>query len=154
MDNVPKIGQYRPFSALYLWTVLDELHTRIRQAREKTGLSQEKMAEELGVGRTTYINFETGRSRLINPLLESMATLLGTTTEELLFGPRPDAQLLQDRAALEEWRDSLVAEYEKRYTALEEQLKAANQIINAQETTIRTLTDTNQFLMKQLRKED
>ena len=83
-----------------------------------------------------------------------MATLLGTTTEELLFGPRPDAQLLQDRAALEEWRDSLVAEYEKRYTALEEQLKAANQIINAQETTIRTLTDTNQFLMKQLRKED
>lgn len=134
--------------------MLDELHTRIRQAREKTGLSQEKMAEELGVGRTTYINFETGRSRLLNPLLESMAALLGTTTEELLFGPRPDAQLLQDRAALEEWRSSLVAEYERRYATLEEQLKAANQVIDAQGTTIRTLTDANHFLMKQLRQED
>lgn len=134
--------------------MLDKLHTRIRQAREKSGLSQEKMAEELGVGRTTYVNFETGRSRLLNPLLESMATLLGTTTEELLFGPRPDPQLLLDTAAREEWRSSLVAEYEKRYTAMEEQLKAANQVIDAQETTIRTLTNTNQFLMKQLRKED
>ena len=112
------------------------------------------MAEELGVGKNTYVNFETGRSRLFNRVLGLLAGRLGISMEELLFGPRPNPQLLLDTAAREEWRSSLVAEYEKRYTAMEEQLKAANQVIDAQETTIRTLTNTNQFLMKQLRKED
>ena len=134
--------------------MLDELHTRIRQARENAGLSQEKMAEELGVSRTTYVNFETGRSRLFNPLLDSMAERIGISTEELLFGPRPDEQLLRDSAALEEWRHNLVSEYEGRISALHGHLKAANQVIEAQGTTIRTLTDANQFLMKQFRKED
>lgn len=112
------------------------------------------MAEELGVSRTTYINFETGRSRLFNPLLDSMAERIGVSTEELLFGPRPDEQLLRDSVALEEWRHNLVSEYEGRISALHEHLKAANQVIEAQGTTIRTLTDANQFLMKQFREED
>ena len=134
--------------------MLDELHTRIRQTREQAGLSQEKMAEDLGVGRTTYVNFETGRSRLFNPLLEGMAERLGKSIEEILFGERPDEQLLRDKAALEEWRHNLVSEYEGRISALQEHLKAAKQVIEAQGTTIRTLTDANQFLMTQFRKED
>ena len=112
------------------------------------------MAEDLGVGRTTYVNFETGRSRLFNPLLEGMAERLGKSVEEILFGERPDEQLLRDKAALEEWRHNLVSEYEGRISALQEHLKAAKQVIEAQGTTIRTLTDANQFLMTQFRKED
>ena len=134
--------------------MLDELHIRIRRAREQAGFSQQEMAEELGVGRNTYVNFESGRSRLFNPLLARMAERLGMSVEELLFGPRPDEQLLRDSAALDEWRRSLVAEYEQRIAALQERLDAAGQIIEAQATTIRTLTDANQYLMKQLNKED
>ena len=134
--------------------MLDELHTRIRRAREQAGLSQEKMAEELGVGRTTYVNFETGRSRLFSSLLDRMAARLGKSVEEILFGERPDEQLLRDEAALEEWRSSLVAEYEGRISALQEKVDALARVIDAQDTTIRTLNDAKQFLMSQLRKED
>ena len=134
--------------------MLDELHIRIRRAREQAGFSQGEMAEELGVGRTTYVNFETGKSRLFNPLLGRLAARLGMSVEELLFGARPDEQLLRDSAALEEWRRSLVAEYEQRLSALQERLDAAGKVIDAQGTTIRTLTDSNQFLMKQLNKDE
>ena len=112
------------------------------------------MAEELGVGRTTYVNFETGRSRLFSPLLDRMAARLGKSVEDILFGERPDEQLLRDEAALEEWRSSLVAEYEGRISALQEKVDALARVIDAQDTTIRTLNDAKQFLMSQLRKED
>ena len=134
--------------------MLDELHTRIRRAREQAGFSQEKMAEELGVGRTTYVNFETGRSRLFSSLLDRMADRLGKSVEEILFGERPDEQLLRDEAALEEWRSSLVADYESRLSALQEKVDALARVIDVQDTTIRTLNDAKQFLMSQLRKED
>jgi transcriptional regulator with XRE-family HTH domain len=134
--------------------VLDELHTRIRNAREQAGFSQREMAEELGVGRTTYVNFETGRSRLFNPLLDRLAARLGMSVEELLFGERPDEQLLRDSTALEQWRRNLVSEYEQRLNLLQERLDAASRVIDAQGTTIRTLSDSNQFLMTQLSKDE
>lgn len=112
------------------------------------------MAEELGVSKNTYVNFETARSRLFHRVLAPLARRLGMSVEELLFGPRPDEQLLRDSAALEEWRSSLVAEYEQRLSALQERLDAADKVIEAQEASIRTLSDTNHFLMGQLRKDD
>ena len=130
-----------------------ELHSRIRRAREQAGLSQEEMAEALGVGRTTYINFETGRSRLFHRLLEPMAERLGLSLEELLFGPRDD-QLLEGSKAFQQAQQHLRDEYEQRFASMDEQLKAANQVIEAQGTTIRTLNDANQFLMKQYRKDE
>ena len=133
--------------------MLDELHTRIRRSREQAGLSQSEMAEELGVGRTTYINFETGRTRLFNPLLDSMAERLGISVDELLFGPRTDGQLLRDNAELQRWRNS-ASELEQQKNTLQERLEAAGKVIDAQGTTIRTLSDSNQYLMEQLRKED
>lgn len=134
--------------------MLDELHTRIRRAREQAGLSQTEMAEELGVGRTTYINFESGRTRLFNPLLESMAQRLGISVEELLYGPRPDEQLLRSNEELQRWRSSVVSDLEQRNSVLQERLEAADKVIDAQGTTIRTLSDSNQYLMEQLRKDD
>ena len=134
--------------------MLDELHTRIRRTREQAGFSQEKMAEELGVGRTTYVNFETGKTQLYNSLLDGMAELLGTDVETILFGERPDEQLLRDSAALEEWRSAIMSEYEGRISALQEKIDALARVIDAQDTTIRTLTDAKQFLMSQFRKED
>lgn len=112
------------------------------------------MAEELGIGKNTYVNFETGRSRLFNRVLGLLAARLGMSAEELLFGPRPDEQLLRDSVALDQWRRSLVDEYEQRISALQERLDAAGKVIEAQGTTIRTLTESNQYLMAQLRKDE
>ncbi len=133
---------------------LDSEHIRIRQAREQAGFSQIEMAEELGVGRTTYISFETGRTKLYNKLVTKMADRLGFEPEELLYGQRPDEALLRDQSTLEEWKRNIVDEFEQRLAALNEKLDAASKIISYQDNNIRTLTQTNQYLLEQLRKND
>ena len=134
--------------------VLDSVHIPIRQAREQAGFSQTEMAEELGVGRTTYIAFETGRTKLYNRLVDKMSDRLGITPEELLFGRRPDEVLLRDQASLDEWKRNLVDDFERKLAVVNERLEAANKIISYQDANIRTLTETNQYLLEQLRKND
>ena len=132
--------------------ILDTEHILIRQAREKAGFSQTEMAEELGVGRTSYITFETGRTKLYNKLVGKMSAMLGIPPEELLFGRRPDENLLRDESAMEEWRRGLVENYERRLAGLQEQLDSANRIIACQDAHIQTLNRSNQYLLEQLGK--
>ena len=134
--------------------LLDTVHTHIRQAREKAGFSQTEMAEELGVGRTSYIAFENGRTRMFNPIAGKMATRLGISLEELLFGRRPDEELLRDQTALDAWKRATVEDYEQRLAILQDKLDAANRIISYQDANIRTLSESNQYLISQLRKNE
>ena len=132
---------------------LDVIHTRIREAREKTGLSQEAMAAQIGVGRTTYINFETGRTKLYCRSLLRMAKFLDIPEEELLFGPRPDEGLLRDQFTLDNWKKQVVDDYEKRLAALREQLDAADKEIVEKDKTLDSLRNTNKFLLEELGKQ-
>ena len=104
----------------YLWNMMTDLiHTRIRQAREQAGFSQTGMADELGVGRTTYISFESGRNQ----------------------------------ASLDEWKRAVVDDYERRLEALQQKMDAAEKALALQETALRSLSASNDFLLGQLRKE-
>ena len=122
--------------------------------REKAGFSQTEMAEELGVGRTSYIAFESGRTRLFNPIAGKMAERLGLSPEELLFGRRPDEDLLRDQAALDAWKQATIDDYEQRIAALQDKLDSVNKIVSYQDAHIRSLTDANQYLISQLRKNE
>lgn len=127
----------------------DKLHLNIRRFREQNGFSQSSMADELGIGRTTYINFETGKTRLF---CKTLARYFGVSEEEILNGE--DETLRDGALALEEEKRSIIKEYEDRLAAMSEKLEAANRIIQANERTIRTLSDTNNFLLSQLHKND
>ena len=129
----------------------DEFHTNIRLAREQADLTQQEMAEELGVGRTTYIAFEVGRTQLFHPLLPKVAGRLGLSVEQLLLGR--DVNVLRDQATLDEWKHSVVEDYERRIAALQERLDAADKVISLQDANIRTLTESNRYLLEQLRKD-
>lgn len=130
----------------------DKLHLNIRRFREQNGFSQSSMADELGIGRTTYINFETGKTRLFCKTLEKLARYFGVSEEEILNGE--DETLRDGTLALEEEKRAIIKEYEDRLAAMSEKLEAANRIIQANERTIRTLSDTNNFLLSQLHKND
>lgn len=130
----------------------DKLHLNIRRFREQNGFSQSSMADELGIGRTTYVNFETGKTRLFCKTLEKLARYFGVSEEEILNGE--DETLRDGALALEEEKRSIIKEYEDRLAAMSEKLEAANRIIQANERTIRTLSDTNNFLLSQLHKND
>lgn len=55
----------------------------LKKAREKSGLSQEKLAHKVGVGRSTIAMVETGVNQLTVPLAKKIAEVLEVDWTEL-----------------------------------------------------------------------
>lgn len=60
----------------------------IRTFREKKGVSQEDMAQELNVTRQTVSSWETGRTEPDIDTLHRISVYLDTTIEELIYSKR------------------------------------------------------------------
>lgn len=58
----------------------------IKKAREKAGLTQQDLANELGVGQSTVAMWETQNSLPRTDKLPMLAKILGCTIDELLKG--------------------------------------------------------------------
>jgi transcriptional regulator with XRE-family HTH domain len=60
------------------------LKEKLRELREKKGLSQKKLADKLGVGRTTVTLWELGINKPRTDMLPSLAKVLGCKVDALL----------------------------------------------------------------------
>ncbi|MBF0876015.1 helix-turn-helix transcriptional regulator [Gluconobacter cerevisiae] len=63
-----------------------ELGRRIRLLREMAGLSQQQLAEKVGISRSAVAFWETGRSGHVGKHLGGLAAVLGVEPEVLLTG--------------------------------------------------------------------
>ena len=61
------------------------MENRIREYRKKSGITQEELAEELGVTRQTIISLENGKYCASLLLAHKAARKFGTTIEELFI---------------------------------------------------------------------
>lgn len=59
----------------------------IKKAREKAGLTQQDLANELGVGQSTVAMWETQNSLPRTDKLPALAKILGCTIDDLLDVP-------------------------------------------------------------------
>lgn len=60
-----------------------DLETKIREYRAKLGISQEELAERVGVRRETIVHLENGRYNPSLRLAMSIADVFGATVEEI-----------------------------------------------------------------------
>lgn len=61
---------------------------RIRALRIARGLSQQELADQLGITKGAVMHWETGRTKNIkNETMLALVRILGTDQEFLLFGP-------------------------------------------------------------------
>lgn len=60
-----------------------QLETKIREYRAKLGLSQEELAERVGVRRETIVHLENGRYNPSLRLAMEIAEVFGVTVEEI-----------------------------------------------------------------------
>ena len=61
-----------------------ELGARIAQARKDHGLTQNELAEQLGVAQQTLAHYEVGRARMPASMLPTVARLLTLSLDELM----------------------------------------------------------------------
>lgn len=130
----------------------DFFHTNIRQAREQAGLSQTELAEEIGVGRTTIVSLEGGKTQLFNKNVPRIAARLGLSVEDYLCGEGVAELLLEEPSRAERER-TIIAEYEHRIQDLQGRLDDARRLNDTLQANVDSLTQSNQYLLQQLRKE-
>ena len=65
-----------------------EIGQRIRSRRRAMGLSQEQLAEQVGISTTHMSHIETGATKLSLPVLVNLADALNSSTDSLLFEDR------------------------------------------------------------------
>ena len=105
--------------------------------RKQRKMTQEEMADLLGISITAYRELEKGSTSMMNQHILKMARITNTPTEEIVLGYMP-AQIdnpvkLRDlQAEYEEKikeRDRRIAELEKMVSYLEETIATKNEII-------------------------
>lgn len=60
------------------------LGARVASARKARSLTQQQMADRLGIAQQTYAQYETGRARFPASMLPKLAQDLGLTLDELM----------------------------------------------------------------------
>lgn len=68
------------------------LGSRIRELRDALGMTQQDLADQLNLARTSVTNIERGRQRLLADQLQAVASALQTNCDELLQSSKPQAR--------------------------------------------------------------
>jgi len=63
------------------------LPNNLREMRDRKGLSQQRLADIIGVNRATIRRWETGESKITLDMATKIAHALGVTTDELMMPP-------------------------------------------------------------------
>jgi transcriptional regulator with XRE-family HTH domain len=83
------------------------LGARVAELRREQGLSQQALADQLGIPQQTFAHYEVGRARMPVSLLPELAKIFGVAADELLGlrngngkrGPAPKFQKQLERIA-------------------------------------------------------
>lgn len=97
-----------------------QIGQRIRKIRKARGLSQEALAEQVGISITHMSHIETGNTKLSLPVLVSLAAALEVPTDDLLS----DSPASQRSAAMETIAGLLDSCTTQQLRILEDVLKA------------------------------
>jgi transcriptional regulator with XRE-family HTH domain len=81
------------------------LGTRIKREREQRGWNQERLAADIGVGRTSLTNIEAGRQRVLLHLFLRVAAAFNMNASDLLptLQPEPVETLADIPKSAREW---------------------------------------------------
>lgn len=88
-------------------TLSEEIGARLRQQRAQAGLTQDQLAEHLGVSKRTQGNYESGASDPPASYLSIAASALGFDVLYIVSGTRTTLKA----EALSEAEDSIVQQY-------------------------------------------
>lgn len=69
---------------MILW-ITSKIGQKVRKYRKAQGLSQEQLAERIGISVTHMSHIETGNTKLSLPVLVDIAEALDVKTDDLLF---------------------------------------------------------------------
>lgn len=86
MLKLTKADVHSTFAGLCRGDDMRDIGKNIRKLRESKGLTQDQLAEKLFVTRQTVSNYETGRTRPDVDMIVSIANVLETDANSVIYG--------------------------------------------------------------------
>lgn len=121
----------------------DTVKKNLENIRLNRKLSQEEMANVLGVARNTYRNIEKGRTKLISDTVMKVAEWAEITPEEVVLGYVPiddkDSVLKETRERLNERIRVLTEEYEAKLERQRTEIEFLRELNKEKDDNIRSL---------------
>ena len=134
----------------------ESIKRNLMRIRLEHNLSQEAMADILGIARNTYRNIEKGKTRLLSETIMKVAEWAGLTPEEVTLGYFPsESGYARLRDAREEYNNrvrDLTDEYEARLEAMMKEILLLKDLVKEKDDNIRNLKSMVALLEN--RKED
>ncbi len=115
----------------------------IRKIRKSRRMTQEEMAHGMDISLTAYRDLEKGRTSIVNDNLAKIASLLNTSSEELVLGYRPvqaEGRQIED----------VQAEYGERITVLQRRIADLEELVKTLKESIETKNEIITMLKKSL----
>ena len=134
----------------------ESIKKNLMKIRLEHNMSQEEMADVLGVARNTYRNIEKGKTRLLSDTVMKVAEWAGKTPEEVALGffpSEPGSAGLKD--ARERYNNQVKAlsdQYEAKVEVLTKEIILLKDLVKEKDDNIRSLKTIVALL--QNRKED
>ena len=110
----------------------------ITAMRKGLGLTQQEMADRLGISRNAYRRIESGETALLNDYLLQIAAILDRTADELVLGYAP---VEKDSRTLAELREKYLQDGIEQERKSQERISALEQTVLLQEKRIALLED-------------
>ena len=85
----------------------------IRALREDNDLTQQQLADYLGVAQNTYSQYETGKIAYTAQVLVKLADFYGVSVDYLLYPEQPDARIRNIEALLRDKPESFIIAVER-----------------------------------------
>lgn len=73
------------------------MNTRIKELREKEGLTQEEFGKKIGSARNTIANYETGNRNPSNAVITSICREFNINEDWLRYGKEPMYNVIEDK---------------------------------------------------------
>lgn len=129
-----------------------QLRDNLYRIRREQNLSQQQMADKLGISRVAYVNIETGKTRIINDKVERFVERNGVSPSELVLGYKVEDDVHTLRQAQDDYgrrRQELVTSYEERIAALNREIEDLKQQVADLRDSIDTKNEIIRLLTKQ-----
>ena len=134
----------------------ESIKKNLMKIRLEHNMSQEEMADVLGVARNTYRNIEKGKTRLLSDTVMKVAEWAGKTPEEVALGFFPSepgsASLKDARERYNNQVKTLSDQYEAKVEVLTKEIILLKDLVKEKDDNIRSLKTIVALL--QNRKED
>ena len=117
----------------------DSIKDNIYRLRKKQALTQEQMANKIGISRNAYADIESGNTRVLSDKVERMALMNEISVEELCLGYKPVKPGYKEnelKASFEKELQKIKAAYEKDLKDKDKEIASLLALVDSLKRTI------------------